>query len=177
MTTPATAIAAKGKYTTDADIKRQVAECNTTQIDYFSCKIFDFIDKNLQTPADKIYWDRALYETIFTNTCTNMHELGADVEFSIMPTLRTDKYYTGGGATPSVVCQTTIRSYFNDNVGYKTQVARSVLENINNRFVARGHVPAPVLFASGTTTGPFNIYGISVPYPAAANASETTVKK
>jgi len=143
--------------------KHLISECDSTQIEYFTCKIFECINTKLQTPISRQSMEP--YEATFKNNCVGMHAYGAEIEFSIAPTLRADKYYSGGTSQPSVICQTTIRSYFNDHVEYKTRVACNILENINNRFIVRGHTPRPILFASGATNGPFNIYGISVGYP------------
>lgn len=167
MTTPATTVSAADKYTTADDIKKHGETCDSMQIEYFACKMFDFIDRRLKTAPASTIWDHqnlAPYETTFRNECSMMREYGAEIEFDIIPTLRADKYYGEAKPEPTIICRTTVRSYFNDYVPYKNMAARSILENLQRSFIGCGHTPEPTAFAAHTTA--FTTYGIAVPYPS-----------
>jgi hypothetical protein len=176
MTTPATTIFAAEKYTTTDDIKKYRDTCDAMQIDYFACKIVDFIDARFKIAPNKTVWDHQNlnpYEITLHNACTTMREYGAELEFNLIPTLNVNNYYTGANSNmgPAIICKTIVRGYFNDHVMYKNMTARAVLENIHRRIVAQGNIPTPTLFTAQTTA--FNTYGIAVPYPKAASIEKS----
>lgn len=180
MTTPATTVSAAEKYTTSDDIKKYGDTCNAMQIDYFACKIVDFIDGRFKIALNKTVWDHNNldpylhpYEFSLYNKCTTMREHGAEIEFSLIPTLNVNNYYTGANSNmgPAIICKTIVRGYFNDHVMYKNTTAQAVLENIHRRIVAQENIPTPILFTSQTTA--FNTYGIAVPYPKDASIEKS----